>query len=156
MIAEASRALPNETGGILLGYWSPKEDQVVIIVSTRPGPRAHHDLVKFVPDDEYQEHEIERVYAESGRRHVYLGDWHSHPDGEAALSRQDRKTLRAIAAHRAACLRHPLMGILAGGRSWDLKIWKFVPPPFPALPFLARTAALHVREYYEEDSGRIT
>jgi integrative and conjugative element protein (TIGR02256 family) len=147
MIDEACRASPNETGGILLGYWDTSGDQVVITEVTQPGPRAHHDIAGFVPDDDFQEREIERVYAESGRRHVYLGDWHTHPNGTGLLSWKDKKTLRAIASYAPARAITPLMAVLAGGPSWKLHLWTFLSRDSKRLKFFSRITALHLRQY---------
>src|SRR2546425_707963 len=80
MLAEAERTLPNETGGVLIGYWAVPFREVVLTAVVGPGPQALHDTDIFIPDPEYQEAEIARCYEESGRLHTYLGDWHTHPD----------------------------------------------------------------------------
>src|SRR6266853_3687922 len=118
----AKRAYPNETGGALIGF--DAGNGLVVTAVIGPGPRAVHEPHAFTPDHEYQDAEIERIYASSRRCHTYLGDWHSHPDGSANLSLKDKRALRIIAAHKAARAEAPVMGILAGAKSWRLVVWR--------------------------------
>ena len=128
MVEQAGSVLPNETGGVLLGYWLQAGVEVVITAMVGPGPRARHRRTTFCPDYDFQEHEIARHYAESGRRTEYLGDWHSHPKGGVGLSRKDRRTLAAIATYAEARAPTPLMAILAGRPRWHFAVWCTEPP----------------------------
>lgn len=85
MVAEANAAVPCETGGVLMGYWSDSGTEVVIVTLIGPGPRAERATDGLMPDHAFQEAAVERVYRESGRIVTYLGDWHTHPKGIAAL-----------------------------------------------------------------------
>jgi hypothetical protein len=53
MAQEFRRTLPNETGGVLVGYWMADSEGVVITDAVGPGPRATHDKTRFVPDWSY-------------------------------------------------------------------------------------------------------
>ena len=119
LLRETARMAPRETGGVLLGYRAEGGDIVVTDV-VGPGSHALHERTRFVPDHAYQDAEIARIYAASGRRHTYLGDWHSHPGGSCALSRTDRRTLRRIAATAEARVPEPLMLIVGGFVTWSL------------------------------------
>jgi integrative and conjugative element protein (TIGR02256 family) len=121
--AEARRRAPNETGGVLLGYWSAEGDEVVITCATGAGPRAKHSKVVYTPDRDYDQALIADYYLAAGRRITYLGDWHTHPDAGAYLSDQDRRTLRQIAESPSARAPNALMAVLAGGRPWELHVW---------------------------------
>lgn len=125
MVAEADRAYPNETGGVLVGYWARLGREVIITHAVGPGPNAVHVPKRFVPDAEYQEREIARLYSWSGRRQTYLGDWHTHPNTVMGkLSRQDRRTLRQIVCDPAARAPFALMCILAGRPdAWNYHVW---------------------------------
>lgn len=125
LLALADASYPRETGGVLLGFEG--DNAIAITALTGPGARAMHAHNSFVPDYEYQDAEIARVYADSGRRYTYLGDWHSHPDGGSALSRKDKQTLRTISTHSPARAPTPIMGILSGGAPWKLTVWEYVP-----------------------------
>lgn len=132
----ATDAYPNETGGVLLGY--DAGNGLVLAAITGPGSEAIHERHAFVPDYDYQDAEVERIYNESRRRHTYLGDWHSHPDGNTTLSKKDKRTLHTIAGHRPARASNPIMGILAGRGSWRLTVWRCVPRNLQAGRFFSR------------------
>lgn len=54
MVAEAGRAAPDETGGMLLGWENPDRDEIVVSAIVGPGPRATHSRLRFRPDAEWQ------------------------------------------------------------------------------------------------------
>lgn len=125
--AQASQHSPNETGGVVMGYWVSESVrdgmQVVVTDWIGPGPNAKHRPESFIPDHEYQEEQIARRYAASGRLMTYLGDWHTHPAAPGVMSERDRATMRRIARHGAARVTHPLMIILGHAESWVPRIW---------------------------------
>ena len=123
--AEASSKLPNETGGILMGYWSKSNGEVVITNATGPGPQAEHSLNYYMPDNKWQHEEAIRIYEKINVE--YLGDWHSHPYTSDYLSLSDRRTLRTISRHNNSRVKFPLMLILHGQDAWMTTIWKFSP-----------------------------
>ncbi len=115
---EADRAFPYETGGVLAGYTSEKGIPV-ICAFTGPGPNARHYLTHFEPDHDWQCEQLDEIYLKSSGVMTYLGDWHTHPNGLAKMSRIDKKTLLRIAEHREAQCDFPLMMIGGGcSRSW--------------------------------------
>lgn len=118
---EAARHTHDETGGMLLGYRNGPD--IVVTGSIGPGPRAARTPTSFLPDGPWQEAELARAYADSGRTHTYLGDWHTHPGGIPALSRTDRRTLTRTAAHRPARQPTPLSAILAPDPDGLLAFW---------------------------------
>jgi integrative and conjugative element protein (TIGR02256 family) len=118
LVHEASRVYPLETGGVLIGYRAENRD-IVIMEIIGPGPRAIHQRRKFTPDHSWQCNQLDAAYDHSSATFVYLGDWHTHPDGIPQMSWLDRRTHRAIARHPQAQTPHPLM--LIGGctpRGW--------------------------------------
>jgi integrative and conjugative element protein (TIGR02256 family) len=118
---EAAASHPLETGGVLLG-WRSGSDRVVIDLRG-PGPHALHGRHRFLPDHAWQVGEIHRAFRDTSGDVDYIGDWHSHPDGVAAMSNEDASTLRHIARR----VTDPLMLILAGGTGggdWSAVCWK--------------------------------
>ncbi|MGJ9373832.1 Mov34/MPN/PAD-1 family protein [Nesterenkonia sp. CF4.4] len=110
LLREANAKAPFETGGVLLGWRSSEHICVTNIVG--PGPNARHDRTSFDPDSGWQAEQIAQLYADSGRRLSYLGDWHTHPGVSPDPSPLDRRTLRAISRHPPARCTQPVMVIL--------------------------------------------
>ena len=68
---ESDSAAPRETGGVLLGYWSKSSASPVVMHAIGPGPDAIHECDRFVPDYEFHEDEVARLYRDSkGARNV--------------------------------------------------------------------------------------
>ena len=125
MQREADRTFPLETGGVLIGYWADSQTDVVVVDVVGPGPAAQHTPATFLPDAAHHEKVVAQAYKRSDRRHVYLGDWHSHPlPGHDALSRRDRQTLHHIGRAAAARMPTPIMALLVRSEAaWDLRTW---------------------------------
>lgn len=145
MATEYQRTLPNETGGVLIGYWLADSEGVVVTEAVGPGPRSKHDEISFVPDWIYQESEIARLYEKSGRMHTYLGDWHSHPDSTTRLSLTDRHTLLKVAKHADARVPTPLMAVIGQADPLVVQIWQYRPGGF--IRARGKIAALQVRQF---------
>lgn len=113
MIHFADNKYALETGGILVGYIS-KTGEPVILGVIGPGPGAKHFSFRFIPDHDWQCEQLDICYESSQGKIVYLGDWHTHPNGTPDMSWIDKRTLMRIAQHSASCLTRPLMLIGAG------------------------------------------
>ena len=120
---EANDKAPLETGGVLLGYTGRDCGEYVILRVLGPGPCAIHKRERFVPDHDYHLREISNLYARSGHRLTYLGDWHTHPFGSTTLSRRDERTLQRIAKYGPARIATPLMLIMGGHDLWEMRVW---------------------------------
>ncbi|SIT49344.1 putative 18.8 kDa protein [Paraburkholderia ribeironis] len=114
MLDEAERVYPLETGGVLVGYAADDGDLVVQHV-IGPGLSAQHKRQRFHPDHDWQCRRLDEIFEISSGQAVYVGDWHTHPDGSPQMSWLDKRTLRGIARYREAALARPLMLIGAGG-----------------------------------------
>jgi len=123
MQAGANANVPNETGGMLIGYWAAGD--VVITSVTQAGPRATHQRDRYEPDASHDLRLIAQLYRDSGRRWTYVGDWHSHMLKGDRLSDLDRATLRTIADTSSARLARPVMAIVTRGTHPSTAIWVF-------------------------------
>lgn len=123
---EANRTYPLETGGVLVGYRS-EDHSVVVSDVLGPGPEARHRRHRFEPDHNWQCAQLDRIFQETEGQSVYLGDWHTHPDGVPEMSWLDRRTLRGIAMHTEAKVAYPVMLIGAGSLQgeWNWKCHQF-------------------------------
>lgn len=118
IISFATAAVPEETGGVLMGYVTLADSRgrrdAVVTDLIGPGPGARASPTSFEPDSAWQIEQIEKVYRRHNRRVSYLGDWHTHPGGRAMPSRRDKDTLASIAAYSPARCPEPIMAILGG------------------------------------------
>ncbi len=147
MFSFCKQSLPNETGGVIIGYWEKQYEEAVVIQITGPGLKANHQLHSFIPDNKYQEAEIAKYYQNSGRLHTYMGDWLTHPYGNVSLSNTDRRTLRRIAKYKDARLPIPLMAIIGGSSNSILKVWCYQPTCFGNFGIRIKTKELKIKFY---------
>lgn len=91
MTAEsAARSGPDETGGILLGH--DLGQQILITAAGGPGPNARHAPARFKRDLAHAERLADAAYEQDGS--LWIGDWHTHPQGLVRPSRYDLQTYR--------------------------------------------------------------
>ena len=64
-----------ETGGNLLGYWTPNGDAVIMYV-LGPGRRSVCRFTSFIQDADYLQLHADRLFEEYHLSHI--GVWHSH------------------------------------------------------------------------------
>lgn len=84
---ECRRYPDAETGGILVGFREPDDDQVVVTHASGPGPRAERSAVHFVKDTPYLQSVLNLLFQYYQAN--YLGVWHKHPQGVPAPSAGD-------------------------------------------------------------------
>ncbi|PWW26613.1 integrative and conjugative element protein (TIGR02256 family) [Cytobacillus oceanisediminis] len=100
-----------ETGGILMGYYTVK-DEVVITHCSGPGPKAKHRKYSVTLDSAYAQKFVDEIYLQTNRNITYIGDWHSHTFNDLTPSRTDKKELNKIAKNRLSRLETPIMLIV--------------------------------------------
>jgi integrative and conjugative element protein (TIGR02256 family) len=147
MVAETERENPVETGGILMGYWSDRRDEVVVTQSVGPGPMANHAPGAFSPDHQYHRDEVARIYRRSEGGVTYLGDWHSHPGAAAYMSLKDRHTLCAIALDPPSRAPTPIMVVIGGQALGQVECWVFQRLPLLCLSWPWAVSRCSVRTF---------
>ncbi|EPL4105382.1 Mov34/MPN/PAD-1 family protein, partial [Pseudomonas aeruginosa] len=91
------RALPCETGGILLGVTDLKS-KTIVLVDAPPAPiDSQSSPSHFVRGREGQEEVLKEVHRRTANVVDYVGEWHSHPQGcSANASTDDQKLLASL------------------------------------------------------------
>lgn len=110
ILKEVKMHYPLETGGMLLGYLEDKNYYIMDLIDC--GPDAVHKCDYFLPDGKYQQPILEQKYYKSNGKITFLGDWHSHPDGDSYLSKLDKKTLKNISEDEGAQITEPIFIII--------------------------------------------
>lgn len=87
-----ARTSPDETGGILLGH--DLGDEIQVTVAGDPGPAARHSAARFRRDLAHATRLGEAAWALD--RSLWVGDWHTHPNGPPQPSPYDLRTYRHL------------------------------------------------------------
>ena len=94
------KALPNETGGAILGVTDMKTKTIVIVDVLPTPPDSEASPSHFIRGKEGQAEALEVVHKRTAGMVDYVGEWHSHPDGCPALPSEDDHNLLANLHHR--------------------------------------------------------
>jgi integrative and conjugative element protein (TIGR02256 family) len=126
MRIESELGLPNETGGVLVGY-ADATNRTVITGIVGPGPRAFRTPTRFRRDGNYAQREVDRLHRESDGRDDYVGEWHSHP-APVGPSSFDRESMGWIGENERYRRERPLLIIMqrTRWRSWRPLVFRWV------------------------------
>ena len=91
MRCRAAAAVPNETGGSLLGHINPNTMTITILSFFPPPEDAVSTPSRFELKDKEHQSRLSELEERSGGLITYLGTWHSHPCG-GGPSATDRNT----------------------------------------------------------------
>ncbi|MEN4838944.1 ThiF family adenylyltransferase, partial [Pantoea agglomerans] len=90
------QALPNETGGTLLGVTDFKNRSIVLVDALPAPPDSVASQTHFVRGREGQEQALEKSRRLTAHVVDYVGEWHSHPQGYCARASSDDEKLIEI------------------------------------------------------------
>lgn len=92
MRALAAASIDHETGGILVGFNSGLD--INIIFASDAGPNAQSSAAHFLRDTDYCRRFLADQYAKNGAD--YVGEWHSHVMSLRRLNSGDLQTLAGL------------------------------------------------------------
>ncbi len=121
LIGQLSRlsksALPNETGGTLLGYYndSMKIANITEILKSAGKPKS--TPTSFIRPSDTKETESNRRILASRGRLFYLGEWHSHPKGPPYPSPNDLMSCFELVKYSRVPTETPIMLIIGNDLS---------------------------------------
>jgi integrative and conjugative element protein (TIGR02256 family) len=106
--------LPNETGGVLIGYFD-RQHYAIYIVDALPAPQDSIERpILFIRGIHGLQKEISRIKKATMSHLDYVGEWHSHPPRcSPELSGIDRRELRTLTEEMSAANLPALMLIVA-------------------------------------------
>ncbi|HAT4499324.1 TPA: peptidase [Serratia marcescens] len=81
-----------EAGGVLIG--ERRGDHIVITEISEPGPRDMRSRHQFTRQGEHHQHKVNESFLTSNGYHVYLGEWHTHPEDYPRPSNLDLHSWR--------------------------------------------------------------
>ena len=125
MQALRHNALPNETGGVLIGSFDTVR-AVVHIVSALPAPEDSRQApTYFIRGSKDLKPLVDRLALRSAGTLCYVGEWHSHPDGAAARpSDDDEVVFGHLVAHLGPTGTPFVMAICGRDETWLRAGWQ--------------------------------
>lgn len=106
---QALVAFPDETGGFLLGKYSDNNHSAIVSLVLSPLKSTSGPMF-FQRETDGMEGIWDKLYKEGL---IYLGEWHSHPNGSATYSVTDKKALANIAQCKNVVIKNPIMLIVS-------------------------------------------
>ena len=109
--------LPNETGGVLVGS-RDRSRKILYVVDALPSPPDSEELkTSYIRGTKGLSEEVERIVHITSSNLDYIGEWHSHPDGnKVEPSENDEKLLNWIRAGMEENGETGLMCIIGEGK----------------------------------------
>jgi integrative and conjugative element protein (TIGR02256 family) len=119
------QALPNETGGVLIGFYDQSFQMAEVVRATeapadsRSGPTWFHRGVEGLQSM------LDGLWKR--QRHYYIGEWHFHPFGSPVPSAVDINQLREIANSTRYNCPEPILFIIGGDpqSAWSARAFVF-------------------------------
>lgn len=109
-----SERVPDETGGIIVGYIDQKSKRIYVVDVLASPPDSQGNISGFTRGIEGLDERIQEIRGRTANIVDYIGEWHSHPPFVSAQpSRQDRY----LATHLAGILAQeglPFVMIIVG------------------------------------------
>lgn len=97
-------ASPVETGGLLFGERDDAALTITIDAASGPPPDSTHSHTGFIRGTRDLDQVLAALGYGASERASYLGDWHTHPNGVAALSATDRNAAEGLVGDGASVL----------------------------------------------------
>ncbi len=98
MSEQLRRAIPAETGGILVGYLQPKRKIIYVTRALNAPPDSQASPYAFIRGISDSPEIIDEIGRLSGGLLGYVGEWHTHPFGSSRLSSRDITSAQMIKA----------------------------------------------------------
>ncbi len=122
----ARKALPDETGGTLVGHYSG--DRLIAHVEVALGVkrRGRATPTSFYRPPDSVDPQLEDMFKVSEGESYYLGEWHSHPGGLAKLSEIDKRTMTDLAGAASVATDTPIIILIGGDPSERIAVGCFI------------------------------
>lgn len=114
---------PNEFGGLLVGYYS--EDFKTCSIITSVIPKKYKSSKYFFERGKEGLKQILTGFYNSTPRLIYVGEWHTHPDGVPFPSATDLNSMNEIAECPDVSIENPILMILAVNKT-EMKLGTYV------------------------------
>jgi integrative and conjugative element protein (TIGR02256 family) len=125
IIRTCAKSSPNETGGIIIGFYNTNLDCAIITQLTKPTNDSKYGRTWFYRGIQGLQEKLNELW--HSHKHYYLGEWHFHPFGVPQPSKIDVDQMNAIATSSAYKCPEPVLLIISGDpkADWEMKLYIF-------------------------------
>lgn len=117
-----SRFYPNECGGIFVGKID--NESFAVIEKMMLPKKFRSSPVYFLRVTEFLNRWLNRVFKQSDGQMIYLGEWHSHPNGSPIPSSKDTDAMEEISKNENIRIKTPLLLIVGyNGKKFDERFY---------------------------------
>lgn len=111
-------ASSNETGGILIGYYSENLSWAIVTKATAAPAGSIRHAFAFVREGKSLTRLLDKYWKQ---KQYYLGEWHYHPNASAEPSSTDRNTMCKLANTTSLHCPEPILFVIGGNCSrWNI------------------------------------
>jgi integrative and conjugative element protein (TIGR02256 family) len=114
MLKVCSRAGGLETGGVLIGRYSPFGDRVVVSRVTGPPRDSQRFRFNFIRGIAGLTRRFEQAWRDGL---YYIGEWHLHPKGSPQPTDTDAEQVLEFSRQRDYRCQHPVLVVVGGDPS---------------------------------------
>jgi integrative and conjugative element protein (TIGR02256 family) len=101
-----------ETGGIVVGFYTPNHDCAIVTDVSEPPSDSKRSRNSLYRGTRGLQGWLDRLW--HGRKQYYLGEWHYHPRGEAVPSSDDETQMHRISEDEKYHCPEPILAIVGG------------------------------------------
>lgn len=105
-----SKYYPKEYGGLFVGRYVNDNTEVIIEDTVLP-KKFKSSAISFERGVQGLRAILQRFFNKAPSL-IYVGEWHTHPNGQPIPSATDSSALRAIAAHYEVAITNPILLII--------------------------------------------
>lgn len=112
MISQCIKSYPNETGGILVGFYNQRLDCAEVTHIFFEPSDSRKGKTWFVRGIHGLQDKLNKLW--SSQKGYYLGEWHFHPGGTSNPSQGDINQMLSIASSSKTHCPEPILLIFSG------------------------------------------
>ena len=105
---------PNECGGFLVGYYAEDYKRLSITNIVLPKKQKSSSSLFERSIDGVKEI-LQKLYI--AKKHYYIGEWHTHPNGFSTYSQTDLNAMIEIVNCKTVNIKNPILLILSVGKN---------------------------------------
>lgn len=125
MQADGALHLPNETGGLLVGYYTPDMQRAVVTEAWPCSDDAVRWPTGFERGQEDFNERLSALWRETDGTRYFLGEWHTHPKNAPYLSETDIAQMRSVARDQKQVCPEPISVLLVRhGDLWSIRVYR--------------------------------